>query len=175
MNLFFKNANQVAALELGFKANVSQLKAKKPKVLFLMGADEVKLTRAELGKDVFIIYQGHHGDKGAEMADVVLPGAAYTEKSGTYLNTEGRAQLTQVAVPTPAGAREDWKIIRALSEIMHTTLPYSDVAGVRHRLAQISPVFTRYSTMEKANYFKENVAVSQVGNFNLKKFQKVFI
>ena len=60
---------------------------------------------------------GHHGDKGALMADVVLPGAAYTEKNATYVNTEGRAQQTQLAVTPPGMAREDWKIIRALSEV----------------------------------------------------------
>ena len=64
---------------------------------------------------------GHHGDHGAQLADVILPGAAYTEKDGTYVNTEGRAQLTQLAVVPPGMAREDWKIIRALSEV---SLPF---------------------------------------------------
>ena len=82
-----------------------------------MGADEMKINRDELGKDVFIVYQGHHGDKGAEMADVILPGAAYTEKSGTYLNTEGRAQKAQYVVAPPGKSREDWQILRALSEV----------------------------------------------------------
>lgn len=63
---------------------------------------------------------GHHGDRGAAMADVVLPGAAYTEKNATYVNTEGRAQQTQLAVTPPGLAREDWKIIRALSEVTRT-------------------------------------------------------
>ncbi len=82
-----------------------------------MGADEGAITRQDLDKDAFVVYQGHHGDKGAEMADVILPGSAYTEKSGTYINTEGRAQLTRVAVSSPVNAREDWKILRAISEI----------------------------------------------------------
>lgn len=64
-------------------------------------------------------YSGHHGDKGAAMADVVFPGAAYTEKEGTYVNTEGRAQETKLAVSPPGMARDDWKIIRALSEVQY--------------------------------------------------------
>lgn len=63
---------------------------------------------------------GHHGDVGATMADVILPGAAYTEKYGTYVNTEGRAQQTRVAVTAPGIAREDWKILRAISEVNAT-------------------------------------------------------
>ncbi len=82
-----------------------------------MGADEEKLTQNDLGSETFVIYQGHHGDKGAELADVVLPGAAYTEKSGTYVNTEGRPQLAHYVVAPPGKAREDWQILRALSEV----------------------------------------------------------
>ena len=91
--------------------------AQKPKVLYLLGADEGKITRETVGKDTFIIYQGHHGDKGAEIADVVLPGAAYTEKYGTYVNTEGRAQQAPFIVAPPGKAKEDWQIIRAISEV----------------------------------------------------------
>ena len=110
-------ASQVAALDLGYKAGVSSIREQKPKLLYLLGADEGTITRQDLDKDAFVVYQGHHGDRGAEMADVILPGSAYTEKSGTYINTEGRAQLTRVAVSSPVNAREDWKIIRAISEI----------------------------------------------------------
>jgi NADH dehydrogenase (ubiquinone) Fe-S protein 1 len=120
------------------------------------------VTRKDLDKDAFVIYQGHHGDKGAEMADVILPGSAYTEKNGTYINTEGRAQLARVAVSAPVNAREDWKIIRALSEIYGNGLPYNDLNGVRERLAQISPTFTRYDAVESANYFKESILLAQV-------------
>eukprot|EP00061_Rhincodon_typus_P017036 g45553.t1 len=109
-------ASQVAALDLGYKAGVDFIRKNPPKVLFLLGADSGCITRQDLPKDCFIIYQGHHGDVGAPMADVVLPGAAYTEKKATYVNTEGRAQQTRVAVTAPGLAREDWQIIRALSE-----------------------------------------------------------
>lgn len=74
---------------------------------------------------IFRLFTGHHGDVGAPIADVILPGAAYTEKSATYVNTEGRAQQTRVAVTPPGLAREDWKIIRALSEVF----VLSDVAN----------------------------------------------
>ena len=83
-----------------------------------MGADAGKITRDQLPKDCFVVYIGHHGDAGASMADAVLPGAAYTEKQATYANTEGRSQQTLNAVSPPGMAREDWKILRALSEVV---------------------------------------------------------
>uniref|UniRef100_A0A8W8M8Z9 NADH-ubiquinone oxidoreductase 75 kDa subunit, mitochondrial n=5 Tax=Magallana TaxID=2171616 RepID=A0A8W8M8Z9_MAGGI len=126
-----------------------------PQVLFMLGADEGVLTRDDLPKDCFIIYQGHHGDKGAAMADVVFPGAAYTEKEGTYVNTEGRAQETKLAVSPPGMARDDWKIIRALSEILEKPLPYDTIQEIRSRLEDVAPHLTRYGEAEEANYFKQ--------------------
>jgi anaerobic selenocysteine-containing dehydrogenase len=84
-------------------------------VVFLFGADDY--DEAAVPENAFVVYQGHHGDKGAARADVVLPGAAYTEKSGLYVNFEGRVQQTRAAVPLAGDAREDWKIVRALSEV----------------------------------------------------------
>lgn len=98
-----------------------------------------------------MIYQGHHGDTGAQYADVVLPGAAYTEKSATYVNTEGRVQLTRAATSVPGVAREDWKIIRAASEFLGVTLPYDNVAQLRERMEEISPALTRYDIVEPAS------------------------
>lgn len=89
-----------------------------PTVLFLLGADAGVVNRDELPNECFVVYIGHHGDAGATIADAVLPGAAYTEKQATYVNTEGRAQQTLVAVSPPGYAREDWKIVRALSEVV---------------------------------------------------------
>jgi NADH-quinone oxidoreductase subunit G len=86
-----------------------------------------------------VIYQGHHGDAGARRADVVLPGAAYTEKDGTYVNTEGRAQQARRAVFPPGDAREDWKILRALSEVLGHKLPYDRLSELRQRLASVAP------------------------------------
>lgn len=109
-------------MDIGYKSGASGLLAQKPKVVFLLGADEGKVTRESLGKDTFVVYQGHHGDKGAEIADVVLPGAAYTEKYGTYVNTEGRAQEATFVVAPPGKAKEDWQIIRAISEVIPNKL-----------------------------------------------------
>jgi NADH-quinone oxidoreductase subunit G len=107
-------------------------------VVYLLGADEIAMEN--LG-DAFVIYQGHHGDAGAHRADVILPGAAYTEKRATYVNTEGRAQHTSPATYPPGEAREDWTIIRALSDMLGRPLPYDDLAGVRARMNEIGPHF----------------------------------
>ena len=113
------------------------------------------VTRDDLPKDCFVIYQGHHGDKGAEIADLILPGAAYTEKQATYVNMEGRAQQT-IAALTPVGmARVDWKIIRAISEVLGETLPYDTIQEIRKRLNQVSPNLTRYGLVEEANFFAQ--------------------
>lgn len=119
---FIKAASQVAALDLGYKPGVESVKKMAPKLLYLLGADEGAVTRENLPNDCVVVYQGHHGDHGASIADVVLPGGAYTEKQGTYVNTEGRAQRTSPAVVPPGLAREDWKIIRALSEVSSSDL-----------------------------------------------------
>ncbi|KAA8588112.1 hypothetical protein FQN60_001306 [Etheostoma spectabile] len=155
LNVLHRVASQVAALDLGYKPGVETLRKNPPKVLFLLGADAGCITRQDLPKDSFIIYQGHHGDVGAPMADILLPGAAYTEKCGTYVNTEGRAQQTKVAVTAPGMAREDWKIIRAISELAGVTLPYDTLDEVRDRLAEVSPNLLRYDDIEEANYFKQ--------------------
>ncbi|XP_063069423.1 NADH-ubiquinone oxidoreductase 75 kDa subunit, mitochondrial-like [Engraulis encrasicolus] len=155
LNVLHRTASQVAALDLGYKPGVEAIRQIPPKVVFLLGADAGCVTRESLPKDCFIIYQGHHGDVGATMADVILPGAAYTEKCGTYVNTEGRAQQTHVAVTAPGMAREDWRIIRAISELADVALPYDTVDEVRLRLADVSPNLVRYDDVEEANYFKQ--------------------
>ncbi|NXH35925.1 NDUS1 oxidoreductase, partial [Myiagra hebetior] len=153
LNILHRVASQVAALDLGFKPGVEAIRKNPPKVLYLLGADSGCITRQDLPKDCFIIYQGHHGDVGAPMADVILPGAAYTEKAATYVNTEGRAQQTRVAVTPPGMAREDWKIIRAVSELAGLTLPYETLDQIRKRLEEVSPNLVRYDDVEEANYF----------------------
>ena len=105
-------------------------------VVYLLGADEIDM--GQLG-DAFVIYQGTHGDAGAHRADVILPGAAYTEKSGTYVNTEGRVQLSRRAVFPPGEAREDWAIVRALSDAVGKTLPYNTLDHLRAKLYEECP------------------------------------
>ncbi|XP_072339022.1 NADH-ubiquinone oxidoreductase 75 kDa subunit, mitochondrial [Scyliorhinus torazame] len=164
LNVLQRVASQVAALDLGYKAGVDVIRKNPPKVLFLLGADNGCITRQDLPKDCFVIYQGHHGDVGAPMADVVLPGAAYTEKNATYVNTEGRAQQTRVAVTAPGMAREDWQIIRALSEVAGVTLPYDTLDEVRDRLAEIAPNLICYNDVEEANFFKQANELTKLVN-----------
>jgi NADH-quinone oxidoreductase subunit G len=106
--------------------------------VFLLAADEIDMSK--LGK-AFVVYIGHHGDAGAHRADVILPAAAYTEKPGTYVNTEGRVQLGFRTAYPPGDAREDWAILRALSERLGKTLPYDSLDQVRARLIAVNRVF----------------------------------
>ncbi|KDQ06276.1 hypothetical protein BOTBODRAFT_71025 [Botryobasidium botryosum FD-172 SS1] len=144
-NVLQRAASHTAAYDVGFvpSPRAAQTKAK---FVYLLNADEV--NPAAIPQDAFVVYQGHHGDLGAQLADVCLPGAAYTEKSVTWVNTEGRAQLGRAAVPPPGAAREDWKIIRALSEHVGTPLPYDDVLTLRDRMWEISPTLVRYDVVE---------------------------
>ncbi|XP_027146684.1 NADH-ubiquinone oxidoreductase 75 kDa subunit, mitochondrial [Larimichthys crocea] len=164
LNVLHRVASQVAALDLGYKPGVEAIRKNPPKLLFLLGADAGCISRQDLPKDSFIIYQGHHGDVGAPMADIILPGAAYTEKCSTYVNTEGRAQQTKVAVTAPGMAREDWRIIRAISELAGVALPYDTLDEVRDRLAEVSPNLVRYDDVEEANYFKQANELSKAVN-----------
>ncbi|MFQ5984135.1 MAG: NADH-quinone oxidoreductase subunit NuoG [Alphaproteobacteria bacterium] len=104
--------------------------------VFLLGADEIDMGR--LG-EAFVVYQGHHGDAGAHRADVILPGAAFTEKNATYVNTEGRPQWARLANFPPGEAREDWKVLRALSDAVAKPLPYDTLSDVRRRMIEIAP------------------------------------
>ncbi|OJJ44846.1 hypothetical protein ASPZODRAFT_134236 [Penicilliopsis zonata CBS 506.65] len=145
-NVLQRAASRAAAYEIGFTTPSPEIAQIAPKMVWLLGADEV--SQAEIPKDAFVVYQGHHGDRGAEVADVILPGAAYTEKSGTYINTEGRVQVTRAATSMPGAARDDWKIIRAASEFLAAPLPYDDIEALRDRLEEISPVMRRYDIAE---------------------------
>ncbi len=106
--------------------------------IYLLGADEFDMTK--LGK-AFVVYQGSHGDAGAHRADVILPGAAYTEKSGLYANFEGRVQLARRATFPPGEAKEDWAILRALSDVLGKRLPYDDADALRRAIIADAPQF----------------------------------
>ncbi|MBL8713523.1 MAG: NADH-quinone oxidoreductase subunit G [Alphaproteobacteria bacterium] len=146
-NVLHTQASRVGALELGFVGGDLD-KMLKGDVLYLLGADEIPV--GSIDKDTFVIYQGHHGDAAAARADVILPGAAYTEKNATYVNIEGRAQQAKQAIFPPGEAREDWKIIRALSEALGKTLPYDDIAQLRARMAKANPVFANIDSVQPA-------------------------
>jgi NADH-quinone oxidoreductase subunit G len=137
-------ASRVGALDIGFAAGAGGLNAAQMTtfgtldVLFLLGADEVKVPDG-----TFVVYIGTHGDAGAHRADVILPGAAYTEKSGIFVNTEGRAQMANRAGFPPGEAREDWAIIRALSEVLGKKLPYDSLAALRQAVFKAAPHLMR--------------------------------
>jgi len=160
LNVLHRVASQVAALDLGYKAGVAEVREAKPKVLWLLGADAGALSREDLPEDCYVIYQGHHGDSGAAMADCVLPGAAYTEKQGTYVNTEGRAQQTFPALAPPGMARVDWKIIRVVSEVVDEKLPYDKLSELRARMSEVAPNLVRYGNIETANFFAQSLSLA---------------
>merc|ERR1711915_78764 len=161
LNVLHRVASQVAALDLGYKSGVSEARNAKPKVLWLLGADSEAISKDDIPEDCFVIYQGHHGDAGAAIADCVLPGAAYTEKQGTYVNMEGRTQQTFPALAPPGQARVDWKIIRVVSEVLDEKLPYDKLNEVRARMAEVSPNLVRYGNVESANFFAQSVAMAK--------------
>lgn len=137
LNVLHTAASRVAALDLGFVPrkggrSLKGMLSGGVEVLWLLGADEFPVHA--IGPDTFVIYQGHHGDAAAARADVILPGSAYTEKAGTWVNLEGRAQRGFQAVFPPGEAKEDWKIIRAASEVLNVKLPYDTIGELRARL-----------------------------------------
>jgi NADH-quinone oxidoreductase subunit G len=115
-------------------------------LVFLLGADEI-----DLPPDAFVVYIGSHGDRGAHLADVILPGAAYTEKSGIYVNTEGRVQMTGRGAFPPGDAREDWAIMRALSDVLGHKLPYDSLSQLRAALFKAHPHLQRLDAIAAAD------------------------
>ena len=157
-NVLHTAAARVGGLDLGFVPGtggrdvagiIAGAAAGDIELVYLLGADEIDTSG--LG-DAFVVYQGHHGDAGANRADVILPGAAYTEKNGTYVNTEGRVQLGRQAVQPPGDAREDWSIIRALSGVIDANLDYVTLGDVRAALAAANPVFNHVDQVQPASW-----------------------
>ncbi len=145
-NVLHTAAARVGGLDVGFVPgavgkSLAQMLDGGVDVLWLLGADEFDMAR--IGANSFVVYQGHHGDAGAARADVILPGAAYTEKHGTYVSTEGRVQRGLLSVYPPGEAREDWKILRAFSETIGHVLPYDTLGQLRARLEEVNPIFGR--------------------------------
>jgi NADH-quinone oxidoreductase subunit G len=142
-------ASRAGALDIGFSAGKGGLTLAQMTtfgtidVLFLLGADEVKVPDS-----TFVVYVGTHGDRGAHRADVILPGAAYTEKSGLFVNTEGRVQIANRAAFPPGEAREDWAIARALSDVLGKKLPYDSLQALRQALFKAVPHLMRIDQIE---------------------------
>ena len=145
-------ASRVGALDIGFAAGAGGLNLVEMTtfgtldVLFLLGADEIKVPDG-----TFVVYIGTHGDRGAHRADVILPGAAYTEKSGIFVNTEGRVQMANRAGFPPGEAREDWAIIRALSDVLGKKLPYDSLQALRQAIFKAAPHLMRLDRIEAGN------------------------
>jgi NADH-quinone oxidoreductase subunit G len=142
-------ASRVGALDIGFAPGAGGLTAAQMTtfgtldMLFLLGADEIKVP-----DETFVVYIGTHGDKGAHRADVILPAAAYTEKSGIYVNTEGRVQIAGRAAFPPGEAREDWAIIRALSDVLGRKLPYDSLGALRQAIFKVAPHLMRVDQID---------------------------
>jgi NADH-quinone oxidoreductase subunit G len=146
------SAARVGGLDVGFVPTEGGLNAVQIaksgmiELVFLLGADEI-----DIPPDAFVVYIGTHGDRGAQLADVILPGAAYTEKSGIYVNTEGRVQMAARAGFPPGDAREDWAILRALSDVLGRKLPYDSLPQLRATLFKAYPHLQRIDSIAAAD------------------------
>lgn len=142
-NVLHTSASRVGGLDIGFipesKSIHIQNILENSKVLFLFGADEIDLRR--IPQDTFVIYQGHHGDKSVYSADIILPGAAYTEKDSTYVNTEGRVQRTYAAVPPPRYAQSDWEIVNALAKMLKIDIGINSMGELRRLMTKEFSIF----------------------------------
>ena len=157
-NVLHTAASRVGGLDLGFAGDqtTADMLSGGVDLLFLLGADDVDLS----GSGAFKIYVGSHGDAGAHAADVILPGAAYTEKDATYVNMEGRAQRAKRALFPPGDAKEDWTIFRALSAVIGKTLPYDNLREIRARLEDAHPVFKSIDAVTPADWAEFGTAGS---------------
>jgi NADH-quinone oxidoreductase subunit G len=163
-NVLHTAAARVGALDLGFVPGEGGLDALgishrgEVDVIYNLGADEIDIPAGP-----FVIYQGTHGDRGAHRADVILPGAAYSEKSGTYVNTEGRVQMANRATFAPGDAREDWAIFRALSDVLGRRLPFDSLNALRQKLYQAHPHFAALDEIAAADVAGAVRALAAVG------------
>lgn len=150
INILHTEASRVGALDLGIIPR--RVTGKKAKVVFILGADNFR--HEDIPEDSFVIYLGHTGDEGAYYADLILPGSSYLEKSATYVNTDGRPQQSRAAQSPPGFAREDWMILRALSEEMGIPLPYDSLDEIRTRMAELAPHLVKFDFIESSGFEK---------------------
>ena len=161
-NILHAAASRVAGLDIGLvpaegglatEAILNAAQQGAIETVYLLGADEIDTSKLEKS---FVIYQGHHGDKGAHIADVILPGTAYTEKSGLYVNMEGRVQMANRAVSPKGDAKEDWAILRAISAKVDRVLPYDSQDELRQKLFEDHPSFMSLDTAPGRVEFNAN-------------------
>lgn len=153
INIVHTSSSSVGSLDLGISAYYenSYQTPSRADFVYLLGVDDAAFVQKIRANTDFIVYQGHHGDVGALYADVILPGSAYTEKSSSYVNLEGRPQKTQLAFYPLGDSREDWKILRALAEYVNVALPYDNVQGLSDRISQIAPHIMKMNRVEPAD------------------------
>ncbi len=175
-NILHTAAARVGALDLGFLPDeggkdfagiLDACANREIDVVYNLGADEFDPRKLD---GAFVIYQGHHGDAGARHADVVLPGAAYTEQNAIYVNTEGRAQMAHRAAFPPGEAREDWAILRALSDRIGKTLPYDDLFALRQAMIEAAPSLGRIDQIGGAEERFDVAAIGAAGNVGAAPF-----
>jgi NADH-quinone oxidoreductase subunit G len=169
-----ETASRAGALDIGFVPGAGGLNMAQMTtfgtldVLFLLGADEVKVPDG-----TFVVYIGTHGDRGAHRADVILPGAAYTEKSGIYVNTEGRVLMAGRAAFPPGDAREDWAIIRALSDVLGKKLPFDSLSALRQAIFKTVPHLMRIDQIEPGQAGDLNKLAGKGGSLDKAPFKTV--
>ena len=172
-NALHFSAARMGGLMLGYaqQGGIADIAAAKPKLVFALGADEVDFAKFS---DSIIVYIGHHGDKGAHAADVILPAAAFSEKAGTYVNTEGRVQFAEKAVFAPGDAREDWTILRALADTLGVKVGFDTFEQLRAAMAAAVPALgveglADYGALPKAGKSKAEgvIAAYPVKDFYL--------
>ncbi|NQZ14352.1 MAG: NADH-quinone oxidoreductase subunit G [Alphaproteobacteria bacterium] len=149
-NVLHMAASRMAALEMGFTLT-DPFDLNDMGFVYLLGVDNAE-TLANIHPHAFVVYQGHHGDAAAHRADLILPGAAYTEKSGLYMNTEGRVQRARQAIDPPGEAKEDWKIIRAVSEKCEEHLGFDTLGQLREELTERYPAFAAIDDIVPAEW-----------------------
>ncbi|MEY4473840.1 MAG: hypothetical protein RL671_2144, partial [Pseudomonadota bacterium] len=170
-NVLHMAAARMGGLMLGYaqKGGIADLVKAKPRLLISLGADEVDYTKFA---GSIVVYVGHHGDKGAHAADIILPAAAFSEKAGTYVNTEGRVQYAEQAVFAPGDAREDWTILRALADALGVSVGFDSFAELRSAMIKAVPALgseglTAYGALPKAEKAK---AAGTIDAYPIKDF-----
>jgi len=172
LNILTQQASRVGAIDLGIhsineKENFSffdKLDNDDFKFLYLLGVDNINFDK----KDKFVVYQGSHGDKGAEIADIILPGAAYTEKNGLFVNLEGKLQNAYKASYPPGDAREDWVIFKDLATMMKKPLEYNNVKYLRESInkkiqQKIDHVVNKTNSID---FVDENISIKSIDYYH---------
>ena len=168
LNVLTQEASKVGAIDLGLysineKENFSffdKLDNDSFKFIYLLGVDNLNFDK----KDKFIVYQGSHGDKGAEIADIILPGAAYTEKNGLFVNLEGKLQLAYKASYPPGESREDWKIIKEIANLMKKPLDFHNVDDlrkiIRKKIDEKNIIDFKNNKLKKVNFVDDDISIN---------------